>query len=194
MKIKGFEGYDVSEEGVVTNTRTGRVLKVDLSGAGYPRVTLSQDGNLKRIVVHRLVATHYIPNWLDAPMINHIDGDKLNNSVHNLEWVTCQQNTVHAFSTGLRAKGKDHWNAKLDDETVICICEEVVKGLTRGEILSQDRFSHVSKYAFDDIRRKKSWKHITSKYNWKGATTISKESTPKWVEAPSPLQKGEDIV
>ena len=184
MKIRGFESYSIDEHGVVINDRTGRILKHDLSAHQYPRVTLSENNQVKRFFVHRLVAIHFIPNWFDYPMVNHIDGDKSNNSVSNLEWVNCKQNTIHAFRTGLRASGEKHYCAKLTTDVVDEICKEISSGKTRGEILNQERFKHVSRYAFDDIRRRRSWKQVSCNYDWEGATTISKESTLKRVEAP----------
>lgn len=166
MNIVGFDKYTISDKGIVTNTRTGRILKQDLSAHGYPRVTLSQDGIIKRYFVHRLVASHYIPNPNNLPMVNHIDGCKVNNSVDNLEWVTCKENTIHAFKTGLRATRENHWCAKLTSELVHKLCMEISSGRTRGEILSLPEFNCVSKTQFDDIRRRRSWKSISEVYFW----------------------------
>lgn len=103
IQIEGCEHYTVDTEGNVINTKTSRVLKTDLMRVGYKRVTLwSTAQKAIRITVHRLVALHYIDNPEGKPMVNHKDGNKLNNHNSNLEWVTCKENTVHAFDTGLR--------------------------------------------------------------------------------------------
>ena len=166
MNILGFDAYTISKDGVVTNTRTGRILKQDLSAHKYPRVTLSQKGVIKRYFVHRLVATHYIPNHNNLPMVNHIDGCKMNNSVDNLEWVSCKENTIHAFKTGLRAGCERHWCAKMSNELVHKLCMEISSGKTRGEILRMPEFQTVTKTQFDDIRRRRSWKSISDIYIW----------------------------
>lgn len=166
MKINGFESYEITGNGEVINTRTGRVLKPDVTKYGYERVTLSKYSQLKRFYVHRLVALHFIPNPLFRTMVNHKNGNKRDNTVDNLEWCSCQENTIHAFDTGLRARGENGAHAKLSNDTVHAICNLISKGLKRGEILSKEEFSHVSKTAFDDIRRRKSWKSISKNYTW----------------------------
>lgn len=69
---------------------------------GYWRVCLSDNGKTKFVAVHRLVATAFIPNPDNKPQINHIDGNKGNNCVWNLEWCTNGENQKHAYRTGLK--------------------------------------------------------------------------------------------
>lgn len=69
---------------------------------GYLSVEFIKDGKRKRFKVHRLVAMEFIPNPLNRTEINHIDGNKSNNSVENLEWSTRSDNLKHAYATGLR--------------------------------------------------------------------------------------------
>lgn len=89
--IPGFENYAVSTWGRVMNKRTGRYLKPSPNAKGYLRVDLY--GERKRHMhVHRLVAAAFIPNRQGKPQVNHIDGNKENNSVSNLEWVTDAEN------------------------------------------------------------------------------------------------------
>jgi len=76
--------------------------------AEYLRVTLCKDGNSELVYVHRLVAEAYIPNPENKPMVNHIDGNKQNNNVGNLEWVTGYENRLHAFELGLYPNQKIH--------------------------------------------------------------------------------------
>lgn len=167
MKIKDFEEYEVTGCGKVINTRTGRVLKPNITKYGYERVTLSQNSKIKRFYVHRLVALHFLPNPLFRNMVNHKNGYKRDNSVENLEWCTCKENTIHAFDTGLRASGEKGAHAKLTNKQVHSLCLWLSKGLTRGEILSKEEFKNVTKTMFDDIRRRKSWKSISKNYSWR---------------------------
>lgn len=164
MKIAGFDAYNVNEQGLVVNTRTGRVLKPDIVWDGYERVTLSQNNKLKRFRVHRLVAEAFIQNPNNLPMVNHKDGDKRNNHVSNLEWVDCQQNTKHAFDNNLRKSGEEHYGVRLTTKIVEKVCELIELGLTRGRILKQ--LPIVNKTQFDDIRRRRSWVRVSHKYSW----------------------------
>ena len=70
-------------------------------GTGYFLVTLVHEGVRKNQFIHRLLATAYIPNPLNKAQVNHIDGNKQNNVLNNLEWVTPKENAQHAVRTGL---------------------------------------------------------------------------------------------
>ena len=85
----------------------GKVLKQGTNHKGYPIVYLSKDGKQKTITVHRLVALTFIENPLNLPQVNHIDGDKTNNNVSNLEWCDNSYNQIHAHKTGLFPKYED---------------------------------------------------------------------------------------
>jgi hypothetical protein len=80
-----------------------RELARELNTNGYPTVRKH-----RRVTIHRLVATAFIPNPENKPQINHIDGNKLNNRVENLEWCTCAENIRHAVITGLMKTKKVH--------------------------------------------------------------------------------------
>lgn len=69
---------------------------------GYLCVNLYKNSKCYKFLVHRLIAIYFISNPQNLPEVNHIDGDKQNNSISNLEWVTHQENMKHAWSTGLR--------------------------------------------------------------------------------------------
>lgn len=91
-------GYSVSECGQVFSELSGRVLKPKHAGKGYLQVCL---GRRRYRYVHRLVAEAFCPRDQDKLHVNHIDGNKHNNAASNLEWVTPQENTRHAYRTGL---------------------------------------------------------------------------------------------
>ena len=99
--ISGFEGiYQVSNRGNVR--RNGRIKSQAIDHGGYCTVSLSVQSKQRTMSVHRIVATAFIPNPDGKRTVNHKDGNKLNNSVENLEWATHSENIVHANKTGLR--------------------------------------------------------------------------------------------
>jgi DNA-directed RNA polymerase specialized sigma24 family protein len=133
IQFEGYEFYSVAEDGTVINRNTGKVLKPDLNYTGYKRVTLwCKEFGRRREFVHRLVAIHYIDNPDNLPMVNHIDGVKINTHYTNLEWITCRGNTNHAFRTGLR-KGAN----KLSPDVVKLVKVLHNEGWSRKRIAEQ---------------------------------------------------------
>lgn len=127
--VPGFDNYLCSRTGFVKNKKTGRILKPADDSDGYPKVTLTNSLKKKHcIAVHRVVATTYLWNK-DKPQVNHKDGNKHNNCVENLEWVTNKENIAHAIRTGLlKVKGSDNANAKINSRTAKHIRELFVSG------------------------------------------------------------------
>lgn len=100
--IIGYEGYyQVSNLGNVKSTQTNKILIGDTNSRGYRRATLCSPIK-KRFFVHYLVALHFCEGANDELVVNHIDGNKLNNTATNLEWVTRSQNDLHAYKLNLR--------------------------------------------------------------------------------------------
>ena len=99
-----------------------RILKQHNS-KGYNFVILYKNNNIKNNLVHRLVANAFIDNFKNYSYINHIDGNKSNNKVENLEWCTASENTKHAYKNGLSKakKGKENIKSKI-------ICQYDLKG------------------------------------------------------------------
>lgn len=102
--IVGTKGFiEVSNEGRVRSHLRGepRILKTQQDNKGYHRVRVTIEQVKASYRIHREVAKAFIPNPNDLPQVNHIDGNKNNNAISNLEWVTNQQNAHHAISMGL---------------------------------------------------------------------------------------------
>lgn len=105
-KYEGF--YKIDEDGkIYSMPRNGTKkevieIKSGKSGCGYYVCILQKNGNKKAFLVHRLVALNFIPNPENKPHVNHKDGNKQNNHVSNLEWVTISENEKHAHATGLK--------------------------------------------------------------------------------------------
>ena len=107
--IKGYEGlYAITDEGQVYSYQKKRFLTPAICGRGYLKVMLCRGKeDHKNLMIHRLVAEAFIPNPGGKLTVNHIDGNKLNNAVSNLEWNTYSENLKHAYSHGL-----NYWNEK----------------------------------------------------------------------------------
>lgn len=102
LPIIGFEGlYLVFPDGSVHSLRKNKPVTPVANEKGYLRVRLVIQGITKWFFVHRLVGKTFISNPKDLPQINHINGNKLDNRIENLEWVSLQDNVTHAISTGL---------------------------------------------------------------------------------------------
>lgn len=117
--VPGYEGlYQVSDCGIVrsldrtviggacgpTKRIRGRELSQATDRGGYKVVCLCRDGSAKSAKVHRIVAEAFIPKEHGRHCVNHIDGDKTNNSVENLEWCSQLENNRHAIATGLHSR------------------------------------------------------------------------------------------
>ena len=93
---------EVSNLGRVrSKMRDGRILKLQTDSKGYQRVRVTIKGQKRQYKIHRLVASVFIPNPLLLPQINHKDGNKQNNAVSNLEWISNKDNAYHAIKAGL---------------------------------------------------------------------------------------------
>lgn len=109
--VKGYEGlYEVSDNGNVRGLAkiTGKrqipihIMTSRISKFGYVMVSLCKNSKIFNASVHRLVAEAFIPNPDNLPCVNHIDGNKRNNTIQNLEWCSYSENNLHAYKTGLK--------------------------------------------------------------------------------------------
>lgn len=94
-QIYNYDNYMIDENGNVFNKTTNKYLKGSIGENGYKYYRLSQNNHKKMYYAHRLVAEHFLNNPNNFPVVNHIDGNKLNNNINNLEWVTYPENTKH---------------------------------------------------------------------------------------------------
>lgn len=115
--------YEISNHGRVRN-KSGLILRPGFS-CGYPAVCLSKNGRERTVRVHRLVGTHFLDGD-HSKTINHIDGNRKNSHVSNLEWVSMAENMRHSVTTGLTMKkaGEKNCNAKLKDSEIHVILEK----------------------------------------------------------------------
>lgn len=136
LPVKGYEElYEVSDTGEVrsvdrilsvTNQKErlfkGRVLLQTMNKqVQYKQVSLWKENKGTSYYVHRLVAEAFIPNPESKPEVNHIDGNRQNNHISNLEWVTSGENSLHASKTGLRV----YTNRLTKDEFLDCLYDVI---------------------------------------------------------------------
>lgn len=169
----GYEGrYEVSSSGDVRSltrpvwngsadvTVPGRTKSLYLRPDGYNQVTLSFGNGRKAWLVHRLVALAFLPRQAGKLYVNHLDGNKQNNTPSNLEWCTRQHNVRHAFATGLQRglPGSKNPAAKLAEHDVLWIKAWLSSGFSNCAIA---RAFGVSDVSISLIKRGLKWQHVS---------------------------------
>ena len=167
-KIKEYPNYSISSTGMVRNDKTGVARKLSISKSGYRRVGLhpSKYPDHRQpdyVLVARLVAKAFISNDRNLPEVNHIDGDKENNNVSNLEWCSSSQNQIHAYRSGLQvhAVGEKWTQSKLKEKDIVEIRTMWKSGKYKQKEIAikfgviQQNISH--------IVRGNTWSHVGSK-------------------------------
>lgn len=99
-QINGYPNYAISSDGIVY--KNGEEVSQHANGRGYNKVFLSVNGNRISKPVHRLVAEHFIPNPDNLPVVNHKNGNKIDNRIENLEWVSYKENTRQFLGSSKR--------------------------------------------------------------------------------------------
>jgi hypothetical protein len=121
-QIPEFPNYFISNMGRLYTTKLKLVKKFIFNkGSGYYQVILTNDKIRKNFSVHRLLALAFIPNPQKKREINHKDGNKTNNNLSNLEWITHSENALHAYKNGLHEfqRGEKGGNHKLTEKEVL---------------------------------------------------------------------------
>lgn len=157
--IKRFNNdYSISSFGRIRrntigrNAKIGRILKIHLDKYGYPQIRLRKHS----LKVHRLLMISFYGD--SHLVVNHKDGNKQNNNINNLEYVTVGENTIHAFKNGLRGVGSKHPMAKLKEEDILDIRRMFATGNFKKiniGIIYGIKCTSVSKIIY-----RKNWTHI----------------------------------
>ena len=153
--ILGYESkYQISNLGRIRNVKSKKLYIIGIDSNGYYRINLYDNlGKYKTYRVHRLLGMAFIPNPNNYPCINHIDGNKLNNDLYNLEWYTYKQNIIHAVQNKLRiAPTKEkHGRALLNIDLVNQIRNNALT-LNQAKALC-----NISKTQYYRVKRGKGW-------------------------------------
>lgn len=144
-------------------------------GIGYFQICTSINGKRKNIKVHKAVAESFIDNPCNLPVINHIDGNKENNNVENLEWCTYQDNSDHAWNIGLMENckknceclshdfyGEQNGMSKLTDDDVRYIRKNYItkgKGKKCNRVELAEKFN-VTPILIYKVYKREIWKHV----------------------------------
>lgn len=166
--------YEVSSFGRIRNVNTNHILGTFISNSGYlriavndPRYTYKKNINLS---VHRLVAETFIPNPENKPIVNHKNGNKLDNHVENLEWVTYSENRQHAYNNNLDPCGENKPNSILKNKDVHKISKMLSEGYRLQDVCSYMLYDGINlnrKELYSiicDIVRGRSWQFIYDQY------------------------------
>ncbi len=156
-QIEDFPSYSIDTKGQVRNSQD-YVLAWGSNGF-YPKIVLLDKGRRKDKYIHRLVALAFIPNPENKSQVNHIDGNRLNNNVENLEWVTPSENQKHSYANGLNSRaGTNNGKAKLTEEDV-----KSIRFYFQYKIFTALELAKMCNVAEQTIRAvidRKSWSHV----------------------------------
>lgn len=159
VPIAGMEDYAISSLGNYKRIKPfERIRKSSPNSDGYPRAMITINGKQKHLSIHRLVAKAFIANPENKLEVNHIDFDRTNNDVDNLEWCTRSENIAHtvAHNRQTSSLGVKNPRAILNEVQVINIRH--MKGSAKTTEIA--KLYGVSKETIKDIFKRRSWRHI----------------------------------
>lgn len=156
-----YLNYATSYCGKVFRISTGKQMKAYLKKCGYLDVRMSHDGKSSNTKVHVAVADSWLPYEDGKRFVNHIDGDKTNPCVDNLERCTSAENQRHAIDVGLKGKGEKLYNALLTDQDVHELCKRLEEGFTVKDL---SEMFETSKDIVRKIRDGSNYPHIRTLY------------------------------
>lgn len=163
--------YMVSSIGRFKKVKNNKILYGNNSKneKGYKRIALkNRDGRIKKYAMHRIVFETFVRKIQDGEEINHIDGNKLNNEVNNLEACDRKYNAEHAEIHDLYKSCEDHYRSTFTNDEVENICKLLSEGMAVSDIIHTLNLEN-QKYAYsniDKIINRKSWVRISSKYKF----------------------------
>ena len=150
-QIKDSDYYLTSDGQVISLRQTKpKVLKAVIDNNGYKRVTISG----KTVRIHRAVAIYFIPNPENKPTVNHIDGNKLNNDISNLEWATSSEQMQHVFANKLSPKC-----SKFNEDMIRNIKKDM-HTMSPAKLREKYPDYNITSELLNRIRYKKSWGYV----------------------------------
>lgn len=159
--------FEISSFGNIRNKNTLHIYKQSLMSSGYYsiRTSIGSKTNKITIMIHRAVANTFLSNPNNLPEVNHIDGNKTNNCVSNLEWSTSHHNQKHKYDNGLinieLISGENNHNAKLTKEDVKYIQQKYISGSREFGVRALARKFNVAHTTILSIIKGKTWCNTT---------------------------------
>lgn len=157
---KIYDGYVACNDGTIWSNKSNRELKCRDDKNGYYRFNIIFKGNHTTLMMHQVICKAFKENPDNKPQINHVDGNKKNNHIDNLEWCTCKENIRHAYDSGLCDKTKygNHHLSKLKPEDVLYIKRELKS--KEKSLAELARMFNVSSHSIYCIKVGKSYRYI----------------------------------
>lgn len=166
LELPGLKSeYTIDEDGNIFDVANNRYKHCTIGHKGYVYCSFYINGRSKNKLVHRLVLMTFNPmEGMENLQVNHIDGNKKNNNINNLEWCTPSENVTHAYKLGLMSvEGTRNPACRLSENQVIEIANLILEGHTIADI--RKRFN-VSKALVSAIRNKRLWGHLLKDYDF----------------------------
>lgn len=164
---KEYPDLEVSMCGIMRNRNSGNIYAWTSCGTRYLCAMYGMGkGHKKRMKQHRVLMETFVPNPENKPHINHIDSNRMNNRLSNLEWCTAKENSNHAINAGRMNHifGENNGLSKLTEENVIFIRKNYVEGdVNLGQKALAKKFG-VTPWTIRQVVNYKSWKHIGENY------------------------------
>jgi len=165
--IPSLKRYEASNTGLIRNAKTLQILKFQNDIHGYYILTCRPEPKHQvNVRVHRAVAEAFLGKCPDGLVVNHKDGNKKNNNIENLEYITSSENNQHAYDIGLKVanmdqvikKGDEHYNSQITEQQAI----EILKFHYRTGFGCRKvaKFFGVSRGVTGNLLANRSWKHI----------------------------------
>ena len=156
--------YRISDYGSIWDIELNKHVPTYFNSDGYITVSLKYENKWHILSLHRLVAIAFIPNPLNKPEVNHIDGNKTHNNANNLEWVTHQENMIHANATGLRSHlhGIENPNNKYPVEQIRYACQLIAN---RWRLVDDAKESQLPISVVKNIAQGRQWREIANEFN-----------------------------
>lgn len=152
--------YSVSNLGRVRDNFTNKIKKSTLSNCGYNVISMRVNGIKKVFTIHRLMLlTFKSEEWFEGAVVNHKDGNKLNNNLNNLEWCTVKENCLHAYKLKLIKPicGVDNFLSKLTEQQVLEIRKMYNEGYSQVTI---SKIYNIGQDNISSIVNNKTWQHL----------------------------------